>query len=309
MEKQRPEKGLRVITHNLPDPFTTEETRNALIVRNHIAIFGNAGAWHPPQNTFALPLAPPPAPLISPPSHSKNAAHAPSEPGPSRRSFRLYLSEILLSQPATYPQSRFRQYLSTRLNVRLFTDPIKEFHYQIFPGNVSAGRTGGFLGIRILAHLDMKTLLLAQRVNRHFNTLIRQSAHLQRRLWFQDCSDPLFPDLQHIDPPWFIDPLIVFIRTELHFFYNYDPENEIQSLLYAPTRGKYALPNVLETSWRKMLVMRSAEKGKFWRVVISGYGHVNMGVFEIAPTFGQVLDAIVDVLRFGGRRYQVLSAN
>ncbi|KAM3424258.1 hypothetical protein BST61_g11202 [Cercospora zeina] len=300
MENRRPEKGLRIVTHNLPDPFTTDETREALIARNRLAIVGNDGAWRSPPDTVTSLAALPPSPSVSSPSPEERAADAPLLPGPSRRSFRLYLPEILLSQPATYPKSKCSEYLSTRLNVRIFTDPIAE----IFPRNEPAGRTGGFLGIRILAHLDMKTLLLAQRVNRHFNTLIRRSPHLQRRLWFKDYSEPLVPDLQHIDQPNFIDPLAAFLRTELNVFYDYDPEKEIQSVLYVPTRGKYALPNAVETSWRKMLVMRSAEKGKYWRVVISGYGHVHMGVFETSPTFGQVIDAIVDVLRFGGRKYK-----
>lgn len=100
--------------------------------------------------------------------------------------------------------------------------------------------------LMILMHLDMKTLLLCQRVNNQFLTTIENSHECQRALFLagEELRKPFEPSMTRMNPllqskfrPWFDD-----IKIDQVSF---------ATLELAKCRDVYLRP---EASWRKMLV-------------------------------------------------------
>lgn len=123
-------------------------------------------------------------------------------------------------------------------------------------------RTGQHIAEWILQKLDMKSLLLAQRVCITFRGLVRYQIRLQRQLWFIDTNGATRADL--LEDPDYVDPLIGRLRQDLDLFFDYDPRKPRQKILYMPAPPQAKFDHSPVSNWRKMLVMRTAKRYLRW---------------------------------------------
>lgn len=101
--------------------------------------------------------------------------------------------------------------------------------------------------------------------------------------------------------------MILGLRTELDLFFDSAPGSNFMRVLYAPSGVQITLKDNRESSWRRMSVMRTGERGRYWQIIIAGMGVTNLGIRTTSPTFGQVMDAVVDILVLGGKRHRIVA--
>lgn len=248
------------------------------VVRSSPAVHDFAVQKQPPATFDA---SPPPASFVASPPQT----HARPRP---------LLPVVQQPVPPRYTDSKFVKFMRYRPNIRIHTTASVE----VFNRVPEQYRTGQHIAEWILQKVDMKTLLLAQRVCTTFHGLVRYQIRLQRQLWFIDTVGATRADF--LEGPDYVDPLIRRLRQDLDLFLHYNPRTRRQKILYMPTPPQAKFDHSPVSTWRNMLVMRTAKRFLRWELVIPGTAIIDLGVMERAPTFGLVTALIINAMEYGG---------
>ncbi|KAI5362713.1 putative F-box domain-containing protein [Septoria linicola] len=147
--------------------------------------------WQWPGRSQPAPArgqAPPRSQQMSTVSHKTPAPAQPAQIH-SQPKWALPVPHQLL--PHNIRVTKFVVYLRGRINLRVYSCPVIE----VFPPRFESARSAQAIAEQILCLCDIKTVLRCQRVCKQFNSTIRRSTSLQRRLWLTDTHELVpYPD-------------------------------------------------------------------------------------------------------------------